>query len=241
MPKNRPIRIAGLRSIQALQPLLVRPQIVFETLLQELNHVPLIYVPRNQVISQTMPTREDALKLVREHTKSDSLIRHMLAVETCVRWYAKRLGEDADLWGMTALLHDIDYEAHPDEHPLWGMELLRTHGYPESLIKAIAAHCPERTGVEPDTPMERYLFACDELSGFITAVTYVRPSRSIHDVEVKSVKKKLKEPSFAAGVNRDDVAKGVELIGIELDEHIANMIEAMRANAVELGLEGIQG
>ena len=187
-----------------------------------------------------MPTRADALELVKLHTKSDSLIRHMYGVETCMRWYAAKLGEDVELWGMTGLLHDFDYEAHPTEHPMWGIELLKGTSYPEAVTLAIASHCPERTGVEPSTPMEKYLFACDELSGFITAVTYVRPSKSIHDVEVKSVLKKLKEVSFAAGVNREDVAKGIELIGIERDEHIANMIQAMRENALELGLQGIE-
>ena len=187
-----------------------------------------------------MPSRKDALALVEEHTKSLSLIRHMLAVETCVRWYAEKLGEDVELWGMAGLLHDFDYDAHPDEHPNWGIELLKSQGYPDAVIQSIAAHAPERTGVEPTTLMDKYLFACDELSGFITAVTYVRPSKSIHDVEVKSVKKKLKEASFAAGVNRDDVARGVELIGVDLDQHIANMIDAMRHNALELGLQGIE-
>ncbi len=187
-----------------------------------------------------MPTRDDALALVHEHTKSISLVRHMLAVETCVRRYARQLGADEETWGIAGLLHDFDYEAHPDEHPRWGMHLLSELGYSHEIIKAIAAHAPERTGVEPETQMERYLFACDELSGFITAVTYVRPSKSIHDVEVKSVKKKLKEASFAAGVNRDDVQRGVELIGLELDIHIGNMIQAMRENALELGLQGLE-
>jgi predicted hydrolase (HD superfamily) len=187
-----------------------------------------------------MPTRDDALALVKLHTKSDSLIRHMFGVETCMRWYAKKLGKDAELWGMVGLLHDFDYEAHPTEHPMWGIELLKGTSYSEEVTRAIAAHCPERTGIEPESMMERYLFACDELSGLISAVAYVRPSKSIHDVEVKSVLKKLKEVSFAAGVNREDVAKGIELIGLDRDEHIANMITAMRANAVELGLQGIE-
>ncbi len=187
-----------------------------------------------------MQTRVDALELVKLHTKSDSLIRHMYGVETCMRWYANKLGEDVELWGITGLLHDFDYEAHPTEHPMWGIELLKGTSYPKSITRAIASHCPERTGVEPESLMEKYLFACDELSGLITAVTYVRPSKSIHDVEVKSVLKKLKEASFAAGVNRDDVAKGMELIGLTAEEHIGNMIQAMRENALELGLQGIE-
>lgn len=187
-----------------------------------------------------MPTRDEALALVKLHTKGDSLIRHMLGVETCMRWYAAKLGEDVELWGLVGLLHDFDYEAHPTEHPMWGIELLKGISYSEEVTQAIASHCPERTGVEPSTLMEKYLFACDELSGFITAVTYVRPSKSVHDVEVKSVLKKLKEVSFAAGVNREDVAKGIELIGIPREEHIANMIHAMRENAVVLGLQGIE-
>jgi putative nucleotidyltransferase with HDIG domain len=187
-----------------------------------------------------MQSRADALELVKLHTKNDSLIRHMYGVETCMRWYAKKLGEDVELWGITGLLHDFDYEAHPTEHPMWGIELLKGTSYPESITRAIASHCPERTGVEPESLMEKYLFACDELSGLITAVTYVRPSKSIHDVEVKSVLKKLKEASFAAGVNRDDVAKGMALIGLSAEEHIGNMIQAMRENALELGLQGIE-
>lgn len=185
-------------------------------------------------------TREDAWHLVCEHTPSDSLRRHMLAVETCMRWYAAKLGSDVDQWGLAGLLHDFDYEQHPDEHPLWGMKLLEEKGTDPEIVKAVASHYAEKTGVEPTTPMERHLFACDELTGFITAVTYVRPSKDIADVEVKSVKKKLKEASFAAGVKRDDVAKGAEMIGLELDEHIANMLEAMKAEALALGLSGVQ-
>jgi len=185
-----------------------------------------------------MLDRAAALELLYEHTKSESLRRHCLGVEACVRWYARELGEDEETWGLAGLLHDFDYEAHPEEHPLWGMELLRKRGAPDAVISAIAAHYPAKTGVEPVTPLERHLFACDELSGFITAVAYVRPSRSVHEVEVKSVLKKLKTPAFAAGVNRDDVARGVELISLSLEDHVANCIEAMRGEAEALGLAG---
>lgn len=155
-----------------------------------------------------------------------------------MRWYAASLGEDKERWGLAGLLHDFDYEQHPDEHPLWGMELLAGLGVDEGVVKAIASHYSAKTGVEPETLMERHLFACDELSGFVTAVTYVRPSKSIMEVEVKSVTKKLKTPAFAAGVSRDDVARGAELIGLPLEEHISNVIAAMQADAAALGLAG---
>lgn len=155
-----------------------------------------------------------------------------------MRAYAVRLDQDAELWGITGLLHDFDYELHPDDHPIWGMAQLTIKGVDPVVIRAIASHYPAKTGVFPESDLERHLFACDELSGFITAVTYVRPSRSIHEVEVKSVVKKLKVPAFAAGVNRDDVYKGAELIGLTLDEHIQNCIDAMRGSADSLGLAG---
>lgn len=183
-------------------------------------------------------TRNEAYNLVCEHTPSDSLRRHMLAVECCMRWYARKLGEDEELWGVTGLLHDFDYEQHPDEHPLWGMNHLKGLGADPVITKAIASHYADKTGVQPETSLERHLFACDELSGLITAVTYVRPSKNIADVEVKSVMKKLKEPNFAAGVNRDDVRQGAELIGVPLEDHVANMIVAMRSEATALGLAG---
>jgi putative nucleotidyltransferase with HDIG domain len=186
-----------------------------------------------------MHNRENALALLRAHTPSESLQRHCMAVESCLRWYAEKLGADSELWGNTGLLHDFDYEQHPDEHPLWGIEELKTLGWPQELLDAIAAHYPAKTGVHPVSPLQRHLFACDELSGLITAVTYVRPSRSIFEVEVKSVLKKFKTPSFAAGVNRADVSLGAELIGVSLDDHVGNCLSAMQRDADALNLAGI--
>jgi putative nucleotidyltransferase with HDIG domain len=175
-----------------------------------------------------MHDRAAALKLLQTHTPSQSLQKHCMGVETCLRWYARHLKQDQEIWGAAGLLHDFDYEQHPDEHPLWGMDLLRKEGWPEEIVLAIAAHYPAKTGVQPETPLQRHLFACDELSGFITAVAYVRPSKSVQEVEVKSVTKKLKTPSFAAGVNRDDVTFGAKLIGLPLEQHIENCLAAMK-------------
>lgn len=180
--------------------------------------------------------RDEALRLLFEHTPSESLRRHGLAVEACVRRYARELGEDEALWGLAGLLHDFDYEQHPDEHPLWGMAHLESLGVDPRVIRAIAAHYPAKTGVTPESSLERHLFACDELSGLITAVTYVRPSKSIAEVAVKSVMKKFRTPAFAAGVNRDDVTHGASLIGLPLETHVANCLAAMQAEATALGL-----
>lgn len=185
-----------------------------------------------------MLDRDQALALVTEHTKNPALIKHMLIVEACVAWYARKLGEDETTWGRAALLHDFDYEAHPDQHPNWGIGLLKSMGEDEAVVQAIAAHAPERTGVTPTALLDKHLFACDELSGLINACILVRPSRSVMDLEVKSVRKKLKDPTFAAGVNRQDVIEGAEMIGLEMDQHIGNLLEALRERAGELGLAG---
>jgi putative nucleotidyltransferase with HDIG domain len=180
--------------------------------------------------------REQALETLHRYTKSEALRRHAYAVEASVRWYARQRGEDEELWGIAALLHDFDYEIHPtlDKHPMAGAPILREEGYPEEVIDAIQAHAPH-TGVPRDTPLKQTLFACDELSGFVHACGLVRPD-GIATLEPKSVKKKLKQPSFAAGVNREEVYLGAEELGLDLDEHIANVIAALRPIAGELGL-----
>src|SRR5215472_14938855 len=191
-----------------------------------------------------MPTREDAWKLLCKYTESESLRKHMLAVEACVRAYARKAGADEETWGLTALLHDFDYERWPNHehaadsgHPSEGAKILREKGYSEEVIRAILSHA-DYTGVTRDSLLEKTLFACDELAGFITACSYVRPSKSVLDLEASSVKKRMKDKAFAKGVSRDDVRKGAEELGIPLEEHIAFCIAAMREQADALGLRG---
>ena len=181
-------------------------------------------------------SRDRAWETLTRHTKSEALRRHALAVEAAVRAYARRFGEDEELWGVTALLHDFDWEMHPtlEQHPQDGAPILRDEGYPEVVIEGVLSHA-EHLGLPRDTPLKKTLFACDELSGFIHACGLVRPD-GIETLEPKSVKKKLKQPSFAAGVNRDDVYKGAEELGVELDDHIRFVIEALRPIAADLGL-----
>jgi putative nucleotidyltransferase with HDIG domain len=181
-------------------------------------------------------SRDRAWDTLTRYTKSEALLRHALAVEASVRAYARKFGEDEELWGVTALLHDFDYEIHPtlDKHPQDGAPILREEGYPEVVIEGILSHA-EHLAMPRDTPLKKTLFACDELSGFIHACGLVRPD-GIATLEPKSVKKKLKQPSFAAGVHRDEVYKGAEELGVELDDHIRFVVEAMRPIAGELGL-----
>jgi len=183
--------------------------------------------------------RNAALSLVREYVKNESLVRHMLAVEAGMRFYAEKFGEDPERWGLAGLLHDFDWEIHPtlDKHPQDGAPILRQRGVDEETIRAILSHA-EHTGVPRQTLMEKTLFACDEVSGLITAVALVRPSRSLYDLEVSSVKKKWKDKLFAAGANREEIEHSAAELGIDLWEHTANVIHAMRKIAPDLGLAG---
>lgn len=181
--------------------------------------------------------RDAALALLNEWVENPALRNHMKAVEAAVRFYARKFGADEEVWGLAGLLHDLDWERYPDEHPQRAVTELRELGYPEEVVHAILAHAPDRTGVEPETQLDRVLFACDELTGLITATALMRPT-GIDDLTPKSVKKKMKDSAFARGVSREDIRRGTELIGLELDEHIANVITAMQGIAEELGLKG---
>ncbi|HEX5830576.1 MAG TPA: HD domain-containing protein [Gemmatimonadaceae bacterium] len=191
-----------------------------------------------------LPSRSDALALVHEYTASDSLRKHMLAVEAAMRAYARRFGEDEERWGLTGLLHDFDYERWPNaehrsdaEHPAEGVRLLRARGYPDDICEAILGHATY-CGVPRVTRMAKTLFAVDELTGLVTATALVRPTRSVLEVDARSVRKKMKDKAFARGVSREDVLLGAEELGIDLDEHIAFVIAAMQAEADALGLAG---
>src|SRR5690242_5910626 len=191
-----------------------------------------------------LPSRPSALALMHEYTASDSLRKHMLAVEAAMRAYAGRFGEDPERWGLAGLMHDFDYERFPnaahsptEEHPSEGVRVLRAQGYPEDVLQAILGHATY-TGVARETRMAKALFAVDELTGLITATALVKPSKSVHEVEAKSVRKKMKDKAFARGVSREDVVQGAAELGVELDEHIQFVIEAMRRSAPALGLAG---
>jgi predicted hydrolase (HD superfamily) len=191
-----------------------------------------------------LPTREETLALVHEYTASDSLRKHMLAVEAAMRAYARKFGEDPERWGLTGLVHDFDFERFPnaahsptEEHPAEGVRILRARGWPEDILEAILGH-GDYTGVPRVTRLAKTLYAVDELTGLVTATALVRPSRSVHEVDARSVRKKMKDKAFARGVNRDDVVAGAADLGIELDEHIDFVIQAMRGSADALGLAG---
>lgn len=187
-------------------------------------------------------TREEAWRIVCEFIQNDALRRHALAVESCVAAYARKLGEDEEKWRVTALLHDFDWEIHPQlpDHPLKGEPILEQRGVSAEIRRAILSHA-DHTGIPRETQLEKVLFACDELAGFLTAVSYVKPGRSIHEVEAKGVRKKMKDKAFARAVNRDDIVNGAAALGVELEEHIAFCIEAMKADAELLGLAGTAG
>jgi putative nucleotidyltransferase with HDIG domain len=183
--------------------------------------------------------RSQAWSLLCEYTQSESLRKHMLAVEACMRAYARKFGQDENKWGITGLLHDFDYEKYPTpaEHPFVGNKILEERGYPEDVRRAILSHA-DYSGVKRESQMEKTLYACDEVSGFITASALVKPNKSLAEVEAKSVRKKMKDKAFARSVNRDDIINGAADLGVDLEEHIAFCIEAMKGIAGELGLAG---
>ncbi len=192
----------------------------------------------------TIPSRADTLALMHEYTASESLRKHMLAVEGAMRSYARKFGEDEERWGLTGLIHDFDYEKFPnsahsptDEHPAEGVRILKSKGYPDDILQAILGHA-HYTNTPRESRMAKTLFAVDELTGLITATALVRPSKSVHEVEAKSVRKKMKDKAFARGVSREDVINGASELGVDLDEHITFVIEAMQARSAELGLSG---
>lgn len=183
--------------------------------------------------------RSEALALLREYVHNENLVRHMLAVEAAVRDYAERAGEDPELWGLAALLHDFDWEIHPtlEQHPQDGSPILRQRGVPEEVVQCILSHA-DHTGVPRDTPMRKALYACDEITGLITAVTLVRPSKSIHEVKLSSIRKKWKDGRFAANVDRGDIERGAAELGVEVWQHVENVLRSMQRIAPELGLQG---
>ena len=202
------------------------------------------YVHLSPAPTMVLPTRADALSLMHEYTQSQSLRTHMLAVEAAMRAYAEQNGEDVERWGLAGLIHDFDYERFPndahsptEEHPSEGVRILRERGWPEDILEAIMGHALY-TNTPRVTPMAKTLFAVDELTGLITATALVRPSKSVHEVEAKSVRKKMKDKAFARGVSRDDVINGAAELGVDLDEHIAFVIGAMQRSADSLGLAG---
>jgi predicted hydrolase (HD superfamily) len=192
----------------------------------------------------TLPSRADTLALMHEYTASESLRKHMLAVEGAMRAYARKFGEDEERWGITGLIHDFDYERFPnaahsptDEHPSEGVRILRGKGYPEDILEAILGHA-QYCNTPRQSQMAKTLFAVDELTGLITATALVRPSKSVHEVDARSVRKKMKDKAFARGVSRDDVINGANELGVDLDEHITFVIAAMQARSADLGLAG---
>ena len=196
------------------------------------------------MMTDPLPSRDSALALVHQYTASDSLRKHMLSVEAAMRAYAEKFGEDAERWGLTGLVHDFDYERYPNEvhsptegHPSEGVRILRSHGFPEDILTAILGH-GTYTNVPRETTMAKTLFAVDELTGLITATALVRPTKSVMEVEAKSVRKKMKDKAFARGVNREDVLEGARDLGVDLDEHIDFVIRAMQGVAPSLGLAG---
>jgi predicted hydrolase (HD superfamily) len=192
----------------------------------------------------SLPSRDEALAIVHEYTASDSLRKHMLAVEAAMRAYASKFGEDPERWGLVGLVHDYDYERWPNEahsptdgHPAEGVRRLRERGWPEDILQAILGHATY-SGVKRETTMAKALFAVDELTGLITATALVRPSKSVHEVDARSVRKKMKDKAFARGVNRDDVIVGAQELGVDLDEHVQFVIDAMKTVAPQIGLAG---